>query len=103
MCGKANRAKLRADPCDNFSRRWLNIVKRVVEFKFRPFESPHLVEGQNVDSLYDSQVSRKSRNLGDVLRVVRESRNEHEAQPNRFSFARPTAVQNPELAQPPYP
>src|SRR6185369_8264225 len=91
MCGKAHRAKLLADPCDSFSRRWLNIVKRVVEFKFRPFEPPHLVEGQNVDSLHDSQVSRKSRNFGDILRGVRESRNEHEAYPNLF----------PSVGQPP--
>src|SRR5580765_8397349 len=91
MRDKTNRAKLRADPCDNFYRRRLNIVKRVVEFKFCPFESPHLVEGQNVDSLHDSQVSRKARNLVDVLRVVRESGDEHEAHPNLF----------PSVSQPP--
>ena len=63
MCGKPNRAKLRADPCDNFYRRRLNIVKRVVEFEFLPFESSHLMEGQDIDSLHVSQISRKLRNL----------------------------------------
>jgi hypothetical protein len=56
---------------DRLGTRRLNIVKGVVEFELLPFESSHLMEGQDVDSLHVSQVGGKPCNLGNVLGVVR--------------------------------
>jgi hypothetical protein len=69
----------------------LDIFKGVVEFKLLPFESAHLMEGQNVDSLHVSQVGGKPCNLGNVLTSIRKSRNEYEAYPDWYSVSRQSA------------
>ena len=54
------------------------------------------MEGQDVDSLHVSQIGGKPRNLGNVLSIVCESRNEHEAYPYRYSASgqSPGKIQN---------
>ena len=62
--------KQRASVFNCFPRWRLNIVKRVVEFKFLPFESAHLVKGQDVDSFHITQAGSESGKLGNVTGIV---------------------------------
>src|SRR2546423_1797328 len=61
----------------------LNVVERVVEFEFLPFESAHLMKGQDIDSIHVTQAATEFRNLGNVSSIVCKPGHQHEAQPNR--------------------
>src|SRR6266550_4795112 len=75
--------KPRASLFNRFASWRLNVVERVVEFEFLPFESAHLMKGQDIDSIHVPQAATESRNLGNISSIVCQPRHQHEAQPNR--------------------
>src|SRR5258705_12677149 len=72
-------SKQRASVFNCFPRWRLNIVERVVEFKFLPFESAHLVKVQDVDSFHITQARSESGKLRNVSGIVLPSWHKHVA------------------------
>jgi hypothetical protein len=70
-------AKLGASQFDSFMSRGLNVVKRVVEFEFLPFEAAHLMKWQDFDSFHVAQTASESRDLGNVLCIICQSGHQH--------------------------
>src|SRR5262249_52878578 len=48
-----------------------------------PLETAHLVEGEHLDTLHVAELRRKGGDRGNVTRVIGESGNQHEADPDR--------------------
>src|SRR5688500_9228864 len=71
---QTNGGELPTNTLNQFGRRRRNIVQRVVDSKFLPFVSAHLVEWQHVYSLYVSQPFGKVVGLIDVINIVSQSR-----------------------------
>src|SRR5262249_4756964 len=61
---------------------WLRVLQGVTNTEGLPLEAAHLVEGQHLDTLHVAELSRKGCDLSDVVQVIRQARNQHEAHPD---------------------
>ena len=68
---------------DRLSWRRLNFIEGIAQFELFPLESPHLMKRENVDSLDVTEARGESRDMENLFGVVRQTRHQDEAKPNR--------------------
>src|SRR6516162_1751869 len=83
MCGKAPGAKYRRGLLECLAGRLFGVLERIADTESVPLETTHLVERQHLDALCVAELRHEFRDLRDVGRIISESRDQHEANPDR--------------------
>src|SRR4029453_4074102 len=80
---QSRRLKNRAVFLGGIIHRRFDVLERVRDAELFPLEAPHLMERQHIDALHVAETAGKVGDLGDVVGIVRYSRDQHVSNPNR--------------------